>query len=217
LKFIAVFAAVGLLALVGLWVGARFADRPRHDPGVEGNARLIAYASLALVVPLTAEVITGIRPGLLAHALIGFFLVPLVLLKLGSVGYRFARYYTGDPQYRVAGPPELVMRLLAPILVLLTIALFATGIELWVFGFRFGDQWLTWHKAVFVLWFLFTVFHVLAYSGRGPELAIADSRDRLRGTSARRSLVVASLILGAALVVATLPFSSPFALPAGAG
>ncbi len=34
---------------------------------------------------------------LLIHALIGFLLIPPVLLKLGSVGYRFARYYIPDP------------------------------------------------------------------------------------------------------------------------
>jgi hypothetical protein len=216
-KFIPVFLGVGLLALVGLLVGRRFADRPGQEPGVEATARLIGYASVALVIPLAAEVITGIRPGLLAHALIGFVLVPLVLLKLGSVGYRFVRYYAGDPHYRAAGPPELVMRLIGPLLVLATVALFATGIELWLFGFRFGDQWLTWHKAAFVLWFLAAVFHVLAYLGRAPELAIADSRDRLGGALARRSLVVASLILGAVLGIAVLPFQSPFTLLPGGG
>jgi len=216
-KFILVFAGVLLLALVGLWVGGRFVDRASHDPGVEANARLIGYASVALLIPLAADVITGIRPGLLAHALIGFLLVPLVLLKLGSVAYRFVRYYAGDPHYRAAGPPELVMRLLAPALVLLTVALFATGIELWLFGFRFGDQWLTWHKAVFVLWFLAAMFHAVAYVRRAPELVFADSHDRLLGVGARRSVVIGSLVLGAALVVAMLPFPSPFALPAGAG
>jgi hypothetical protein len=163
-----------------------------------------------LLIPLAAEVITGIRPGLLAHALIGFLLVPLVLLKLGSTGYRFVRYYSADPRYRAAGPPELVMRVLAPVVVVLTVALFATGIELWLFGFRFGDQWLTWHKAVFVLWFLAMTVHVLAYLGRAPELAFADSRDRLGGVLARRSLVVASLLVGAVLVLAMLPFTTPF-------
>jgi hypothetical protein len=216
-KFIPVFVGVGLLALAGAWVGRRFADRPLADPGVEANARLIGYASVALLIPLAAEVITGIRPGLLAHALIGFFLVPLVLLKLGGVGYRFARYYAGDPHYRAAGPPELVMRLIAPALVVLTIALFATGIELWLFGLRFGDQWLTWHKAVFVLWFLAAIFHALAYLRRAPAVVVADSRDPLRGVLARRSVVVGSLVLGVALAVVMLPFPSPFALPAGAG
>jgi len=139
-KFVLVFVGVVLLALVALSVGSRFVDPARRDPGVEANARLIGYASVALLIPLIADVITGIRPGLLAHALIGFLLVPLVLLKLGSVGYRFLRYYAGDPRYRAAGPPALVMRLIAPALVLLTVALFATGIELWLFGFRFGDR-----------------------------------------------------------------------------
>ncbi len=217
MKFILVFAGVLLLALLGLWVGGRFVDGASHDPGVEANARLIGYASVALLIPLAADVITGIRPGLLAHALIGFLLVPLVLLKLGSVAYRFVRYYAGDPHYRAAGPPELVMRLIAPALVLLTVALFATGIELWLFGFRFGDQWLTWHKAAFVLWFLAAMFHALAYVRRAPELVLADSHDRLLGVGARRSVVIGSLVLGAALVVAMLPFASPFALPAGAG
>ena len=217
MKFILVFVGVVLLALVALSVGSRFVDRPTHDPGVEANARLIGYASVALLIPLAADVITGIRPGLLAHALIGFSLVPLVLLKLGSVAYRFVRYYAGDPHYRAAGPPELVMRLIAPALVLLTVALFATGIELWLFGFRFGDQWLTWHKAAFVLWFLAAMFHALAYVRRAPELVLADSHDRLLGVGARRSVVIGSLVLGAALVVAMLPFPSPFALPAGAG
>ena len=217
MKFILVFAGVLLLALLGLWVGGRFVDGASHDPGVEANARLIGYASVALLIPLAADVITGIRPGLLAHALIGFLLVPLVLLKLGSVAYRFVRYYAGDPHYRAAGPPELVMRLIAPALVLLTVALFATGIELWLFGFRFGDQWLTWHKAAFVLWFLAAMFHALAYVRRAPELVLADSHDRLLGVGARRSVVIGSLVLGAALVVAMLPFPSPFALPAGSG
>jgi hypothetical protein len=215
--FIVSLFGIAPAVLVGLWAGRRFADRPRQGPGVEANGRLIGYASVVLLIPLAAEVVTGIRPGLLAHALIGFLLVPPLLLKLGSVGYRFVRYYSGDPPYRAAGPPELVLRLIGPALVLVTVALFATGIELWLFGYRFGDQWLTWHKAAFVLWFLAMTVHVLAYLRRAPELAIADSRDRLRGALARRSLVVASLLLGAALVIAMLPFPSPFTLLPGAG
>jgi hypothetical protein len=187
------------------------------DSGVEANARLIGYVSIALLVPLAAEVVTGIRPGFRAHALIGFLLVPPLLLKLGSVGYRFVRYYAGDPAYRAAGPPDLILRLLGPLLVLLTVAVLITGLELWFFGFRFGDQWLTWHKATFILWFLAATAHVVAYARRAPDLAIADSRERLRGALTRRSLVVAGLVLGVVSAAARLPFSSPFAAVAGAG
>jgi hypothetical protein len=33
---------------------------------VEANARLTGYAAVVLVIPLGAEIVTGIRPGLLA-------------------------------------------------------------------------------------------------------------------------------------------------------
>ena len=216
LLIVALFA-VGVAAFVGAWVGQRLGDRPEKDPGVQANARLIGYASIVLLIPLAAEVVTGVRIGLVAHALIGFLLIPPLLLKLGSVGYRFLRYYTGELRYRLAGPPELVMRLLGPVLVLLTVVLFATGIELWLFGFRFGEQWATWHKASFVLWFLVVTVHVVAYGRRTGALALADSRARLPGAPARRSLVIASLVLGAALLIAMLPFNSPFMLPPGGG
>jgi hypothetical protein len=217
-KLIAIaLIAVAPLVLVGLWAATRLTDQQGHDPGVEANARLIGYASVLLVLPLAAEIITGIRPGLLAHALIGFLLLPLVLLKLGSVGYRFVRYYAGDPRYRAAGPPFLLLRLLGPLLVLLTVVVFATGIELWLFGFGFGTLWLTLHKASFVLWFLAITVHGVAYARRASLLAFADTRTRLGGALARRSLVVASLVAGVVLVVAMLPFASPISLVLGGG
>lgn len=215
--FLVAFLAITPAVLLGLWASRRLAADPRHDPGVEANARLTGYAAMVLLVPLAAEVATGVRSGLLAHALIGFLLIPPLALKVGSVLYRFLRYYTGDPRYRAAGPPELVMRLLGPVLVLSTGALFATGIELWLFGFRFGEEWLTWHKVAFVVWFLAMTVHVLGYLRRAPALALADSRVRLPGVSARRSLVVASLVLGAAIAIAMLPFPTPFTPLPGAG
>jgi hypothetical protein len=216
LVFVA-FLGVGLAVLAGLWLDRRLPHQVGRDPGVEANARLIGYASMVLLIPLVAEVGTGVRLGLLAHALIGFLLLPPLLLKLGSVGYRFARYYTGHPGYLLAGPPDTVMRLLGPALVLLTLVLFATGIELWLFGFRFGSQWAVWHKVAFVLWFLAVTVHIVAYWRRASGLALADSRTRLKGVGTRRSLVVASLILGASLLIAMLPFPSPFTLLPGSG
>jgi hypothetical protein len=218
LKLYAVaFLGIGLAVVAGLGLDRGLAVRRAGDPGVEANARLIGYASAVLLVPLIAEVGTGVRLGLLAHALIGFLLVPPLLLKLASVGYRFVSYYGGDPRYRAAGPPAPVMRLLGPALVLLTVALFVTGIELWLFGFRFGSEWATWHKAAFVLWFLAFTVHAVAYWRRASDLALADSRSRLQGVLARRSLVVASLVLGACLLIAMLPFPSPFAFLPGSG
>ncbi len=185
---------------------------------VESNARLTGYVAVALLVPLGAEFVTGLRtkellPG---HALIGFVLVPPVLLKLASVGYRFLRYYTGDLRYRAAGPPRPAMRLLGPVVVVLTVIVFGTGIELWLFGYRFGFVWVPIHHASAYLWFLATAVHVVNYVRLAPELALADWRDHLRGTLTRRALVVGSFVLGISLALAMLPFPTPF-LPAKGG
>jgi hypothetical protein len=192
-------------------------DRRSHggtgrEPGVQANARLTGYTSIVLFALLAVEGLTvlSIRRLLVWHALIGFLLVPPVLLKLASVGYRFARYYTRHPHYRAAGPPDLVLRLLGPVVVLLTIVLFVTGIELWLFGFRFGFQWLVWHKLAFVLWFFAMAVHVLGHLARAPRLAVADWQQPLAGALTRRSLVVGSVLLGIVLAIAMAPYPTPF-------
>jgi hypothetical protein len=42
--------------------------------------------------------------------------------KIGSTGYRMVRYYRGSPPYREKGPPQLVLRAVAPGVVLSTLA-----------------------------------------------------------------------------------------------
>lgn len=128
------------------------------------------------------------------------------------------RYYTGDPRYRAAGPPQLLLRLIAPVVVASTILVIATGIELWLFGLRFGAIWLTAHKLSFVIWFGSTSVHVLGYLARAPQLALADIRrdGAVPGALTRRSLVVASLLVGLALALATLPWQTPFLAPSSA-
>lgn len=186
--------------------------RTAPDSGVEGNARLTALAGVTLFVLLAVEGVTvlAIRLLLPEHFFVGFLLVPPLLLKLGSTGYRFMRYYTGDRRYRRAGPPQIVLRLLAPVVVASTVVLFGTGIELWLFGERFGSIWLTAHKGAFVIWFGATAIHVLAYLVRAPRLAWADLREPLAGTGGRRGLIVAGLLLGLALAIATSQWSTPF-------
>jgi len=211
-KLVLAGSVIGLAIVIGVGAARRLSHRERGDPGVEGNARLTGYAAVILLIPLLAETITGVRPGLEAHALLGFGLIPAVLLKLGSVSYRFVRYYAGDRGYRAAGPPAPLTRVLGPVVVVLTVVLFTTGVELWLFGFELGDAWLAWHKLAFALWFPAMTIHVVAYLSRAPELAISDVRDRLGGTFERRALVVGSLLFGLALALAMLPFASPFAL-----
>lgn len=180
---------------------------------VEGNARLTGLAAIVLLVLLAAEGVTVLRIGRLLspHIFIGLLLVPLVVLKLGSTGYRFVRYYTADPDYRRAGPPSPVLRLAGPVVVLSTVVLFASGIELWLFGARFGLFWPAAHKLSFVVWFCAMTIHVLGHWERAPRLALRDLTpgSRLRGAVSRRSALGAALLLGVVLALASLPYQMP--------
>ena len=57
-------------------------------------------------------------------------LIPPVLLKIGSTGWRFVRYYRGSPAYRRKGPPPALLRLLGPVVVILTVGVLASGVAL---------------------------------------------------------------------------------------
>src|SRR3954447_8656593 len=108
--------------------------------GPEGNEILTGAIGAVLTVLLVAEGITIIRIGGLVtvHMFIGLVLIPPVILKLASTGYRFVRYYSGAPTYREKGPPLLALRLLAPVFVATTLGVFATGVWLLVLDHRFG-------------------------------------------------------------------------------
>jgi hypothetical protein len=181
---------------------------------VEVNRRLTALTGGALFVLLAAVGLTvpGVRQHLPQHLFAGLLLVPPVGLKMASTGHRFVRYYLGDPGYRRAGPPGLLMRLLAPLLVLTTVAVLATGIELWLFGLRFGAVWITAHKLSFVAWFAVMAVHVLGYLERAGRDALADLtlRPAVPGAITRRSLVGASLLLGLVLALVSVLWPGPF-------
>lgn len=189
----------------------------QRDWGVEANARLTALAAVVLLPPLLVVSVTGlIAPHLIkVHVLVGVLVLPPLLLKLASTGYRFARYYANEPRYRANGPPELGMRLLAPILIFLTLVVFASGLELWIFGFRLGFAWLPIHHASGLLWVLAALIHAGSYLGRTSELALDEWRHHLRGATTRRGLAAGSLVLGVVLAAALLPYPSPFRVAAG--
>jgi hypothetical protein len=191
--------------------------RGEASPRVEANARLTAITGIVLLVLLAAEGATllSIRRLLPIHYYIGLLLIPPVLLKLATTGTRFARYYLGDRQYRRAGPPPLILRLTAPLVVVTTIAVFATGVELWLFGNRFGAVWLTAHKASFVIWFGVMAIHVVGHIERAPTLAMRDVANRppLSGRATRQAWVAGSLLMGVVLAAATFVVQSPFVIP----
>jgi len=191
--------------------------------GAEGNERLTAASGAALFLLLAAEGVTilSIRQLLSPHVFIGMLLVPPVLLKLGSTGWRFFRYYTGSSEYRAKGPPLLPLRLLAPVVVASTLAVFASGMALLALGPGRGHGIvLGLHKATFVVWLVATGIHVLAYVRRVPGLTAADwraGRGGIDGSLARRAVLGATVVAGAILAVATLRYAAPWTHWAGAG
>jgi hypothetical protein len=163
---------------------------------------------LLLVLMLAAEglTITAIHPLLPWHVAIGLALIPPVGLKLGSTLWRFAHYYLGDDRYRRAGPPNPLLRLLGPVVILTTVALLASGVAAWLAGP--GDRTLVdVHKASFAIWFLAMTVHVLAHLWRALRLTGADMSERhSKGTAVpyprlRRGAVLASFAMGVTVAI----------------
>src|ERR1700749_2329131 len=146
------------------WTRAR---RDLRVGGPEGNEILTSAAAVVLVGLLAAEGITIVHMrGLLsAHMFIGLVLIPPVLLKLGSTGYRMVSYYTGSRAYRLKGAPRLPLRLMAPVLVASTLAVLASGVLLLAAGHKSGTI-LTIHKLSFSVFGVLLAVHLLAYAAR---------------------------------------------------
>jgi hypothetical protein len=173
---------------------------------------------MTLLVLLAVEGVTipAIRLLLLPHIFVGLLLLPPLALKMSSTGYRFVRYYSGDREYRTAGPPRPIPRIIAPFLVLSTVALFGSGIALLVVGPDTGEYWKRIHTLSFILWFGFMTVHVLVHLIRAVSLSSADLlpkrfpsvRRDVAGALTRRSLVAGSLILGIVLAIIMIPLDA---------
>jgi hypothetical protein len=178
--------------------------------GVDGNERLTASNAVVLLVLLALEGATLFSVGqlLVPHVFIGFLLIPPVALKLASTGWRMLSYYGGRRDYVQRGPPHPFVRfVIAPAVVVSTIALFASGVAVVATG-RHGLL-LGLHKASFVIWLGATTIHVLAYVLRLPGLVGADLRrsDRLPGVRLRQGALAAAVVGGATLAVWALPYA----------
>jgi hypothetical protein len=176
--------------------------------GPPGNERLTASTGLVLLVLLAAETLTtlALRRFLPVHIFLGLLLLPPVALKLASTGWRFVRYYTRNRPYRLEGPPRLLQRLLAPLLVASTLSLFGSGVALIVVGHG-GGVLRTVHALSFIAWGVLIVAHVVAYLKRVLRIGTSDWRRNTRlvvaGTRARRFALGAALLVGVIVALAT--------------
>jgi hypothetical protein len=207
---------------VGAAPGARIsterrpARRSRFSPltggGTDGNRQLTATTGVILVALLAVIGVTILRIGQLisVHLFVGLLLIGPVALKIATTGYRFLKYYSGNAVYRRQGPPQVVMRMIAPVVVLTTVVVFASGIVLMFQGPDHRDPWLLIHKASFIIWIAFTALHVLGHLpglGRGlkatrPDASILSSSP---GSAGRWIALTGALVAGVVLAVVLIP------------
>jgi hypothetical protein len=178
----------------------------------DGNERLTAAVGLVLIVLTVIELATvvfGLGQFMSLHVFVGFVLIPPVVLKLASTGWRFMRYYRRNAAYRLKGAPQLIMRLLAPMLVAATVILFASGVVMGVThgsSLRLARQL---HGPASVVWMILVGVHVLVYLRRalvsGKEDIDPSSRAAVPGARARTWLLAAAIVAGVVAGAATLP------------
>ncbi len=137
--------------------------------GTEGNERLTVVTGALLIVLLAAVGVTIVFIGKLLwwHLFLGMALIGPVVLKVGSTGYRFMRYYTAAPEYRRKGPPPPALRALGPALLGLTAIVLATGVALLLIGPSSRGTLVLVHKVSFICWAVVTAVHI---AGHLPEL-----------------------------------------------
>src|SRR3954468_21657885 len=82
--------------------------------GPAGNAVLVAWTGLLLLVLIAAELITllDVRGRADWHVGIGVLLTPVSLLKTIGPAGRIRRYSPRHEPYRTAGPPPTLLRVL---------------------------------------------------------------------------------------------------------
>jgi hypothetical protein len=181
--------------------------------GTDGNERLTTVTGMILLVQLAVLGVTivDLRQLVWLHLFVGMLLLGPVLLKMSSVGYRFTRYYTGNPAYRRKGPPALILRLIGPMVALSTLGVLATGGMLLLVGPNHSYPWLLLHKATFILWVGFMTLHVVGHlPGVARALGVVRGEGEPRagatpGTMGRWIALTSAVLGGLILAMALIP------------
>lgn len=183
------------------WERIEPGPQPRNGSSpVVGNLHLTSLAGLSLMVALAAVYGTGalfgdLRP---AHFFTGFLVLPLLLLKLLSTGWRALRYYLRHRMYHAAGPPWLLPRLLAVPLVLVTVIAMVSGVILWGQGTSRGT-WASVHTDAVVVLVLLLGIHVVVHLRRA--IGAVAAQPAAVPSMGRGILVVIVLLAGIVLAL----------------
>jgi hypothetical protein len=186
--------------------------------GTSGNELLTTAAGALLIVLLAVVGITIVRIGplLSVHLFVGLMLIGPLALKLASTGYRFMRYYTGNPRYQSKGAPPTPLRLIAPMVVISTVVVMASGVALLIGGPPSRGVFFPIHKLSFFVWLAFTSLHVLGHipdllRGLRADYGSTAWRGQAPDGRAGRALSLAgALTLGAVIAILLIPQFGPW-------
>ena len=182
-------------------------ENGKSRSGVVGNERLTALAGAILLVLILVELVSAanLHALLPIHIFVGVLLAGPLVVKLGSTGYRFLRYYTRSPAYVRSGPPRVPLRVLGPLLIVATLVVVGSGIGLVVTGPARAGLFKPVHSVSVVVWLSLIAIHVVAYLWRTLRWIADDWRKHPAGQAPGRGFRL-GVTLGALLagVVAAL-------------
>ena len=192
-------------------------ENSKGRSGVVGNERLTALAGAVLLVLILVELVSAanLHALLPIHIFVGVLLAGPLVVKLGSTGYRFLRYYTKSPAYVRSGPPRLPLRILGPLLIVTTLAVVSSGIGLVVAG-PVRDGFLRpLHSVSVVIWLSLIAIHVVAYLWRTLRWVADDWRKHPAGSLApgrglRLGVTLGALLAGAVAALLLFPGAAPW-------
>jgi hypothetical protein len=213
-----------LPAAVGEFLDSALGRAHRDEPiatrtgGPAGNARLTSWLGLVLLVLLALEggTLLAMHQLIGVHIFLGTLIVPPVLLKTATTGWRIARYYLGSSAYHQAGPPPLILRLLGPLVIVTSLAVLGTGLALIVTSqsgrepfarpLGFGVSVLALHQASVIGWVAVTAVHVLGRTV--PALRTVSTRLIVPGRATRGLLLTGTAAVGVIAAVVVLQAST---------
>jgi hypothetical protein len=182
---------------------------------VDGNERLtsLVAAVLLILLFLVGLTVPVANAQTRLHVFLGVVVIPPVLMKVASTSWRFIKYYAGNFSYRRKGLPVLLLRLLGPVLVVVTLIMLFSGVGLVIGAPRSLHPRLSQiHHASFLLWFVITAVHVVGHLEETVSVAPRDfirgARRRVRGSALRSWTTLASIAVGLACGWAILPYVS---------
>jgi hypothetical protein len=170
---------------------------PVRTPQVIGNLILTSHAGLIILFALVLLYLSGLaftplRP---VHFALGFALIPILAVKLASTGWRAISYYFGRGNYRAAGPPWILPRVIALPLVAAAVLATVSGVILWSQGTDRGP-WAAAHLDSVIALGIVVLVHLAVYLRR----AMRASAKSLAATAVNRPERVIVWALLAALV-----------------